>query len=74
MQTITVDPQDDILLPTQTADELHTTEGALAQMRYRGTGPRFIKVGARVLYRRSDIRAFLDANTVQRTGDAPANA
>ena len=49
---------------------LHTTEQGLAQMRYRGTGPRFIKVGPRkILYRWSDVQAFLDANTVQRTDD-----
>lgn len=50
---------------------LHTTESGLAQMRYRGTGPKFIKVGPRkVLYRWSDVRDYLDANTVQRTDDS----
>jgi hypothetical protein len=65
----TIDPTDELLSPAQLAKELQTTEASLAQRRYRGDGPRFIKVGARVLYRRRDIRAFLDANTVQRTGD-----
>jgi hypothetical protein len=41
-------------------------------MRYRGTGPKFIRVGARkVLYRWSDVRAYLDANTIQRTDKSP---
>jgi len=38
-------------------------------MRYRGIGPKFIKVGQKVLYRWSDVNAYLDANTVQRTDD-----
>ena len=70
MQTA-IDPLDDTLVPAQAAEAMKTTQGSLAQMRHRGKGPRFIKVGSRVLYRRSDIRAFLDANTVSRTGDVP---
>ena len=57
----------------EVAQALGTTEAALAQMRYRGTGPKFVKVGAghraRVLYCWSHVREFLDANTVRRTDD-----
>lgn len=60
----------DIALPAKVAQLLHTTDDGLAQMRYRGTGPKFVKVGKKVLYRWSDIRAYLDANTCQRTDDA----
>lgn len=63
----------DTALPAEVAPVLGTSEAGLAQMRYRGTGPKFVKVGAghrgRVLYRWSDVREFLDANTVQRTDD-----
>lgn len=59
----------DVGLPEQIAELLHTTEAGLAQLRYRGTGPKFIKAGKKVLYRWSDVRAYLDANTVQRTDD-----
>lgn len=38
-------------------------------MRYRGMGPKFIKVNRKVLYRWSDVNAYLDANTVQPTDD-----
>lgn len=41
--------------------------GALAQMRYRGTGPRFIKVGKLVRYRDSDIKEWLEENVKERT-------
>lgn len=55
--------------PREVADALYTTEAGLAQMRYRGTGPKFVKVGHRVLYRWSDVRDYLTANTIQRTDD-----
>lgn len=60
----------DLGLPKEVAPVLKTDVQGLAQMRYRGTGPKFIKVGSRVLYRWSDVNAYLDANTVQRTDDA----
>jgi hypothetical protein len=59
----------DTAVPKQVAEALHTSEAGLAQMRYRGVGPKFVKVGRRVLYRWSDVYAYLDANTVQRTDD-----
>jgi hypothetical protein len=59
----------DTASPTQVAAVLGTTEAGLAQMRYRGTGPRFIKRGRRVLYRWNDVRSFLNENTCQRTDD-----
>jgi hypothetical protein len=59
---------DDIARPPQVAEALGITESALAQMRYRGTGPRFIKRGSRVLYRWSDISTYLDGRTRERTG------
>ncbi|MEY8015249.1 helix-turn-helix transcriptional regulator [Mycobacterium servetii] len=59
----------DTATPAEVAPTLGTSEAGLAQMRYRGTGPRFVKVGKKVLYRWSDVRKYLDANTVQRTDD-----
>ena len=60
----------DTATPKEVAEYLHTTEAGLAQMRYRGTGPKFCKVGPRkVVYRWSDVRAYLEANTMQRTDD-----
>lgn len=59
---------------TATAKEvaayLHTSEAGLAQMRFRGIGPKFVRVGARkVIYRWSDVQKYLDDNTCQRTDD-----
>jgi hypothetical protein len=55
--------------PAEVAEYLHTTTASLAQDRYRGTGPNFIKRGSRVLYRWSDVLEWLDRNTFQRTDD-----
>lgn len=41
--------------------------GALAQMRYRGNGPKFIKIGKLVRYRDSDIKEWLEQNAKDRT-------
>jgi hypothetical protein len=59
---------DDIALPIQVAEALDTSLMGLAQMRYRGTGPKFIKRGSRVLYRWSDVSDYLDGKTRERTG------
>jgi hypothetical protein len=40
--------------------------------RYKGTGPKFIKRGSRVLYRWSDVLEWLDRNTIQRTDERRA--
>lgn len=60
---------EEIGTPPAVAKFLHISEASLAQDRYRGTGPKFIKHGRRVLYRWSDVYTYLDANTVQRTDD-----
>jgi len=54
--------------PEALAEFLGTTVGSLAQMRYRGIGPKFIKIGPKaVRYRDSDIREWLDKNTRDQT-------
>jgi hypothetical protein len=59
---------DDLTTPGPVAEVLDTTLAGLAQMRYRGTGPKFIKRGSRVLYRWSDVSDYLDGHTRERTG------
>jgi predicted DNA-binding transcriptional regulator AlpA len=38
--------------------------------RYEGTGPKFVKAGRRVLYKRSDIEDWFAANTFSSTSEA----
>ena len=64
----------DTATPAQVAPVLNTSEPGLAQMRYRGTGPKFCKVGRKVVYRWSDVKAYLEQNTCQRTDDPRGDA
>ncbi|MDV6293300.1 helix-turn-helix transcriptional regulator [Rhodococcus aetherivorans] len=67
--------QDSILgTPQQVAQAIHTTTEALAQRRYLGTGPKFVKLGRRVFYKWADVYAWIDQNTMQRTDDRPGAA
>lgn len=50
------------------AEYLDTTPGTLAQWRFLGKGPKFIKVGRNVRYRASDVDAWLDQQTREQTG------
>ncbi|WP_394163361.1 helix-turn-helix transcriptional regulator [Galactobacter valiniphilus] len=53
--------------PAELAEWRGTTVAALAQERYKGTGPKFLKLGKTVRYSESHIKEWLDANTHQRT-------
>ncbi|WAC68546.1 helix-turn-helix transcriptional regulator [Microbacterium sp. SL75] len=50
-----------LLTPREVAAWLGRSVPALSQMRYRGTGPRFIRAGGRVRYRVCDVEAWLTA-------------
>lgn len=45
------------------ADWLGTTTENVSQMRYRGIGPKFVKIGRRVYYMPTAVREWVDANT-----------
>ncbi|WP_409141917.1 helix-turn-helix transcriptional regulator [Cellulosimicrobium sp. RS] len=57
----------DLMTDKELAVELGTSPQALADHRYRGTGPAFVKFGRKVRYRRQDVEAFLEANVYERT-------
>jgi predicted DNA-binding transcriptional regulator AlpA len=62
---------EDLMKPEDVARYLGTSTANLAQHRYRGTGPRFVKLGSRaVRYRVSDIQVWLNAHTHMQTGAA----
>lgn len=52
------------------AEYLGTTPSVLAQWRHRGIGPRFIKVGRKVMYDMADLNEWLTAQTFQGTAEA----
>jgi hypothetical protein len=58
----------ELATPAQVAKALHTTPASLAQMRYRGDGPTFVRVGRRrVLYRWVDVEQYITESLHVRT-------
>lgn len=51
-----------------------TNRQTWAQHRYRGTGPKFIKVGRKIYYRQEDVMAWEESNIRTRTDDHPLEA
>ncbi|WP_079053017.1 DNA-binding protein [Streptomyces phaeochromogenes] len=69
---------DDFLPPKQVITEypIFGTVGSLAERRWRGDGPEYVKTSdgraGRVFYRRSAIEKWLDERTVQTGGQRAA--
>ncbi|MCL1598076.1 MAG: helix-turn-helix domain-containing protein [Actinomycetia bacterium] len=61
-----------MLTTSELAVKLGTHERTLANWRVSGSGPRFVKVGTKVRYRRSDVDAWLESRTVDNTTEAAA--
>lgn len=57
--------------PKEVAVEMRTTEAVLAQKRYRGDGIPFVRDGRKVLYRWSDVDAYVESCLMARTDDRP---
>jgi len=53
------------LKPEQLAERWETSTATLANMRYLGSGPDYLKIGAAVRYPLASIEAYEAANTVQ---------
>ncbi len=64
---ITLKEMPEFLTPAELAQLLRTTTNSLSQDRYLGRGVRFIRAGRRILYARSDVLAYLEANTFQQS-------
>ncbi|MCL1599154.1 MAG: helix-turn-helix domain-containing protein [Actinomycetia bacterium] len=62
-----------LLTPGELAEYLQVTEATLADWRYRGKGPRYVKVGRLVRYsQEDDVDTWLASNTAG--GDPPGAA
>ncbi len=57
----TDDHQPALLTITEAAEALRTPVATLRYWRHLGTGPRSFRLGRRVLYRRDDLHAWIDA-------------
>jgi len=57
---MTTTPTADLLTLPEAAAYLNMTEKSLRWLRYTGEAPRAAKIGGRVVFRRSEIDAWLD--------------
>ncbi|NDF11810.1 MAG: DNA-binding protein [Proteobacteria bacterium] len=57
------------LTPTELAELWGISENTLRKWRWEGKGPRYVKLGERVVYRRNDIDAYASANIYTSTSD-----
>jgi hypothetical protein len=64
---MTMTPIPALASPEEVAAVLGCSPARLANQRSRGTGPAFVKDGRRVLYRWSDVEAYLTSNTRSQT-------
>ena len=55
------EPTPDLLTISEAAELLRAPVATLRYWRHLGTGPRCFRVGRRVLYRRVDLNAWVDA-------------
>jgi excisionase family DNA binding protein len=60
-------PTMDLLTTVEAAAELGLRPNTLERWRHYGGGPRFVKVGSRVRYRRRDLERWLDTRSYRRT-------
>lgn len=61
---------DTFLTQEEAAELLRISPRTLERYRVAGSGPRFVKAGRRVLYRRGDLEAWTEANTFASTSEA----
>jgi predicted DNA-binding transcriptional regulator AlpA len=54
----------EILNTQEAAHYIGLTEYALIGWRYKRTGPPYIKIGRRIMYRRSDLNDFLEQRRI----------
>lgn len=65
-------PQPQNMSTVEAAAYLNVKPATLEQWRWNGRGPRFVKIGRSVRYRKSDLDSFLEARVFNNTTEAQA--
>lgn len=69
-----MDADDEWMTLPQCATLMRMTKAAIAQLRYRGVGPRFYRISAKtILYKRSEVVAWMESRACTRTDDVLAS-
>ncbi|MGG7307543.1 helix-turn-helix transcriptional regulator [Curtobacterium sp. AB451] len=65
-----IEQRERLLTSQEVAEWVGMTPSALSQLRYRGSGPKFRKLGPKtVRYAASDVQAWIDAAGQTQTGE-----
>ena len=64
---------EELLQTPEAAAAMHVSPFWLHKERSQGRGPRFIRIGRKVFYRRSDLRSYLDGCAVETEDTREAN-
>lgn len=62
-------PETEFLTINEAASVVKLSTSTLAKLRCRGGGPRYIQTGRKILYKRADLFAWLEANTFASTSE-----
>ncbi|MBD3915898.1 helix-turn-helix domain-containing protein [Nocardioides hwasunensis] len=54
-----------MLSPDEAAEYLLTTRGVLSNWRYKGVGPRFVRLNSKIVYRLSDLEEYVSERIVE---------
>lgn len=60
---------ENILTTVEAADYVRLKKPTLERFRLTGEGPKFLKLGGAVRYRRPDLDAWLDARAIRSTSE-----
>lgn len=60
----------ELVTPLQAAEMLCLSELTLRKWRWEGKGPRFIKVGRKVAYKKTDLYEWVDSQSRASTSDS----
>jgi len=63
--------QNNLLEPDIIANRWNMEPSTLQQWRWKGKGPKFVKIGRNVFYRPTDIEAFEEQQSLKSTSDTP---
>jgi hypothetical protein len=62
---------DELLTPRDSADYRRTSIRTQDRERAEGRGPRYVRIGSRIYYRRRDVDTFIAAHLVSGERDGP---
>ncbi len=55
----------DLMVTERAAEYLDVSKGTLPVWRCRGTGPKYVRIGRCIKYRKADLDAYIEERTVE---------